>query len=56
MHYRVVSTKTWQRVADICLVIFGVILMGYTTTLTIVGWVNGNGAVKAPGYCDKGSL
>ncbi|PNS18956.1 hypothetical protein CAC42_6051 [Sphaceloma murrayae] len=53
MHYRVVSTKTWQRVADICLVIFGIIVMGYTTTLTIISWTSGSSGGKAPGYCDS---
>ncbi|KAF4550282.1 Transmembrane amino acid transporter-like protein 14 [Elsinoe fawcettii] len=53
MHYRVVSTKLWQRVADICLVIFGVLVMVYTTTLTVISWTNGSGGGKSPGYCDK---
>lgn len=51
MHYRAVATKKWQRVADILLVIFGFIMMSYTTALTIVAWVNGQ-KDSSPGYCD----
>ncbi|KAF2221807.1 transmembrane amino acid transporter protein-domain-containing protein [Elsinoe ampelina] len=52
MHYRVVSTKLWQRIADVSLVIFGFVVMAYTTTLTIISWTSGSGGGKAPGYCD----
>lgn len=51
MHYRVVSTKTWQRAADIGLVILGFVGMGYTTSLTIISWTHGAQA-SSPGYCD----
>lgn len=51
MHYRAVATKTWQRVADVLLVIFGVLMMSYTTALTIIAWANGQ-QEKSPGYCD----
>ncbi|KXS99961.1 hypothetical protein AC578_817 [Pseudocercospora eumusae] len=51
MHYRVVATKTWQRVADVVLVIFGVAMMSYTTALTIIAWAHGQ-QDKTPGYCD----
>lgn len=51
MHYRAVATKTWQRVADILLVIFGVLMMSYTTALTIIAWASGQ-QDKSPGYCD----
>ncbi|KAK4988386.1 hypothetical protein LTR66_007342 [Elasticomyces elasticus] len=52
LHYRAVSTKTWQRTADVLLCVFGFVVMGYTTALTIVSWAGGNSAAKSPGYCD----
>ncbi|KAI4851584.1 hypothetical protein E4T44_02038 [Aureobasidium sp. EXF-8845] len=50
MHYRAVATRSWQRVADIILVIFGLFIMGYTTALTVLSWASGG--PKEPGYCD----
>jgi len=55
MHYRAVATKPWQRIVDIFLVIFGFAAMTYTTTMTVLSWVQG-GQVKAPGYCDERGL
>ncbi|KAK3670113.1 hypothetical protein LTR78_010053 [Recurvomyces mirabilis] len=52
MHYRVVSTRTWQKVVNVFLVIFGFAIMAYTTTLTAVSWAHGSQA-KPPGYCDE---
>ena len=52
MHYRAIADRFWKRVADISLVIFGLIIMGYTTALTVISWAEG-GQVKAPGYCDE---
>ncbi|KAG9727906.1 hypothetical protein KCU73_g12506, partial [Aureobasidium melanogenum] len=51
MHYRAVATRSWQRIADILLVIFGLFIMGYTTTLTVMSW--SAGGPKEPGYCDE---
>jgi len=51
MHYKVVSTKTWQRVLDVALVILGIVGMGYTTALTIISWTSGE-RTSSPGYCD----
>lgn len=51
MHYRAVATRTWQRVVDVLLVIFGFLMMSYTTALTIVAWVEGK-KDSSPGYCD----
>lgn len=53
MHYRAVATKNWQRIVDIFLVIFGVAMMSYTTSLTVIAWANGQ-QEKSPGYCDNG--
>ncbi|KAI5272059.1 hypothetical protein E4T47_04690 [Aureobasidium subglaciale] len=51
MHYRAVATRSWQRFADIILVIFGLFIMGYTTALTVMSWASGG--PKEPGYCDE---
>ena len=39
MHYKVISTNRWSKIADIMLVILGFVGMVYTTTLTIMSWV-----------------
>jgi proton-coupled amino acid transporter len=53
LHYRAIartqSAKTW----DVLLCILGFVGMVYTTVLTVSSWVNGGGAGKSPGYCDK---
>ncbi|KAL1304669.1 hypothetical protein AAFC00_003628 [Neodothiora populina] len=52
MHYRTAADgKTWKKIADVCLVLFGFAVMGYTTALTVISWAGGSD-VKAPGYCD----
>jgi proton-coupled amino acid transporter len=52
LHYRAISRNWWQKAADIALIIFGSIMMVYTTTLTVSSWVSG-GSSKPPGYCDE---
>ncbi|KIV99169.1 uncharacterized protein PV09_09123 [Verruconis gallopava] len=52
LHYRAISKTTWQRVADIILIIFGFVGMAYTTVLTVKSWV-GSDSGKPPGYCDE---
>jgi proton-coupled amino acid transporter len=52
MHYRVVATRTWQKVVDILLVVFGICMMTYTTALTVSAWANGE-SDTTPGYCDS---
>lgn len=51
MDYRVSAEKKWQKISDIALVIFGFLVMGYTTALTVISWMGPNGP-KTPGYCD----
>jgi len=51
LHYRAISKTFWQRLADVLLMIFGVIGMVYTTALTVKSWVGSDGG-KPPGYCD----
>ena len=52
MHYRAVSTKVWQKVANVMLVMFGLTVMGYTTSLTVLKWISG-GQERVIGYCDE---
>ena len=52
MHYRAVSTKLWQKVANVLLVMFGLSVMGYTTSLTVAKWVHGT-REHVVGYCDE---
>ncbi|OJD31134.1 transmembrane amino acid transporter [Diplodia corticola] len=51
LHYRAVSRTFWQRFADISLIVVGMVMMLYTTALTINSWVGGD-STKPPGYCD----
>lgn len=51
MHYRVAATRPWQKGSDLALVVFGFVVMAYTTGLTINNWIYGSN-VKPPGYCD----
>lgn len=51
MHYKVISTNRWSKLADVLLIILGVVGMVYTTTLTIMSWA-GKSEPKPPGYCD----
>ncbi|KAF2405547.1 hypothetical protein EJ06DRAFT_502877 [Trichodelitschia bisporula] len=50
LHLKALSRTRLHRLADIGLIIFGVIGMVYTTTLTVKSWVSGP-SVKPPGYC-----
>ncbi|KAL8661456.1 MAG: hypothetical protein Q9202_005575 [Teloschistes flavicans] len=48
LHLKGVAETRWQQVADICLCVFGFVVMVYTTTLTVQNWASGSGP-KAPG-------
>lgn len=52
MHYKVVSRTTFKRACDLGLVALGIVVMIYTTSLTVYNWMHGS-ADKAPGYCDE---
>ncbi|PKY02122.1 hypothetical protein P168DRAFT_257227 [Aspergillus campestris IBT 28561] len=52
LHLRACAHSRKQQIADIALTIFGVVSCVYTTSLTMVNWVNGDNT-KAPGYCDS---
>ncbi|KAI9660872.1 MAG: neutral amino acid transporter [Trizodia sp. TS-e1964] len=51
LHLKAVATARWQKWADVALCIFGLVVMGYTTTLTIQSWASGSGSPTL-GYCD----
>lgn len=51
LHYKAVATSRWQRVSDIVLAVFGVIVCAYTTVLTVTNWASGAGEPKGPGHC-----
>jgi len=51
LHYKGGATHRWEKVVDVVLMVFGAILMMYTTTLTVISW--SKGSVSAPGYCDQ---
>ncbi|KAF2765189.1 hypothetical protein EJ03DRAFT_355128 [Teratosphaeria nubilosa] len=51
MHYRAVADRPWQRITDLMLVVFGFVIMAYTTALTIINWVGG-GQEEMPGQVD----
>jgi proton-coupled amino acid transporter len=52
LHYKAISRTLLQKIADVALIIFGLVVMIYTTTLTVKSWVGGH-SVKPPGYCDE---
>ncbi|KAH8598108.1 vacuolar amino acid transporter 3 [Bisporella sp. PMI_857] len=56
LHYRAVAKNRYWKIADIALCIFGLVVMVYTTSLTVISWVGGADAPKVPGYCDKKKL
>ncbi|KAI9671576.1 MAG: neutral amino acid transporter [Caeruleum heppii] len=51
LHMRSVATTKFHKTTDVVLVVFGIVVMVYTTSLTIVSWAGGQGT-KPPGYCD----
>ncbi|KAL8764399.1 MAG: hypothetical protein Q9184_000104 [Pyrenodesmia sp. 2 TL-2023] len=52
LHFRAVAHTPWQKVSDVCLCAFGLIMMVYTTGLTLQSWASAPSR-KAPGYCDR---
>ncbi|OLN84972.1 Vacuolar amino acid transporter 3-like protein 1 [Colletotrichum chlorophyti] len=53
LHYKAVARNKLWRISDIALCIFGLIAMGYTTTLTVYSWAGGSSEPSSPGYCDR---
>lgn len=52
LHYKAIANSKKQRITDVTLVVFGLVVMVYTTALTVKSWANGSGS-KPPGYCDE---
>ncbi|TGO48932.1 hypothetical protein BCON_0225g00080 [Botryotinia convoluta] len=53
LHYRGVAKTRFRKGADIMLCIFGLVVMVYTTALTIISWTSGGDKVPNVGYCDR---
>ncbi|KAI9772395.1 MAG: neutral amino acid transporter [Geoglossum umbratile] len=51
LHFKAVARTRFHRWTDVALVIFGFIVMIYTTSLTVKSWATKT-TVKTPGYCD----
>lgn len=52
LHYRAVAKTQFRKICDVALCIFGLVVMGYTTTLTVLNWINTDESVPVPKYCD----
>lgn len=52
LHYKAVAMSKRQKGLDILLGVCGLVAMGYTTALTLRGWIAGS-ENKSPGYCDE---
>lgn len=52
LHYKAIANSRKQRITDMTLVVLGLVVMVYTTALTVKNWANGSGS-KPPGYCDE---
>ncbi|KAL8854191.1 MAG: hypothetical protein Q9221_000905 [Calogaya cf. arnoldii] len=52
LHLKAVAQTRRQQVIDVCLCVFGFVVMVYTTTLTVRDWASGS-APKQRGYCDR---
>lgn len=54
LHYKAVAKSTLWKWSDIGLCIFGLIAMGYTTSLTVMSWASeGTGGGPPGGYCNS---
>jgi proton-coupled amino acid transporter len=53
LHYRAVAKNRWYKLADVALMVFGGIVMVYTTSLTVSSWISGDSAKPLPAYCDE---
>ena len=55
LHFRGVAKTRLRKVGDVLLCVFGLIVMAYTTALTIISWTKA-GEPGLPSYCDKKKL
>jgi proton-coupled amino acid transporter len=56
LHFKAVAKTRIRRIADVLLCMFGLTVMVYTTTLTVMSWARGVEAPGLPSYCDKKKL
>ncbi|RDL41215.1 Transmembrane amino acid transporter [Venustampulla echinocandica] len=56
LHMRSVAKTNFRKAADVLLCVFGFIVMGYTTSLTLASWASGDQEPGLPSYCDKKGL
>ncbi|KAI9823643.1 MAG: hypothetical protein M1819_001156 [Sarea resinae] len=54
LHLKAIATSRFYRWSDIALCVFGIIVMVYTTVLTVSSWAGGSDKKAPPGYCDDG--
>jgi solute carrier family 36 (proton-coupled amino acid transporter) len=52
LHYKAVARSKLWRISDICLGIFGIIAMTYTTSLTVLSWAHSSTGPGVPKHCD----
>jgi solute carrier family 36 (proton-coupled amino acid transporter) len=52
LHFRAISKTGLQKILDVVVIIFGFVVMFYTTALTMKSWIAGD-SKKPPGYCDE---
>lgn len=56
LHYKAVAKTRFRKICDVILCIFGLVVMVYTTSLTVISWVTGGGVPETRGgYCDEGN-
>ena len=53
LHFKGVAKTRYRKSADVLLCIFGLVVMAYTTSLTIISWASGTAEPGLPSYCDK---
>lgn len=53
LHFKSVAKTRFRKAADVLLCIFGLVVMVYTTSLTIMSWAGGDPKPGLPSYCDK---
>jgi len=52
LHYKAVARNKFWKISDIILCIFGIIAMGYTTSLTLINWAQAPSGPALPSHCD----
>lgn len=56
LHFKAVSKTRFRKACDVILCIFGLVVMVYTTSLTVISWASGDEVPGLPSYCDKQKL